>query len=153
MSHTLDRLSVADIDAALALEASATDFPWSRKSLQDSLEGHHIGFCFRGAERLLAFAILSLIKDQSELLNIAVAPKQQGRGLGKALLIESLNTMHADGAETCMLEVRAGNRRAIDLYHGLGFYTVGERPGYYPARSGREDALLMCLPLPCYEEE
>jgi ribosomal-protein-alanine N-acetyltransferase len=53
-------------------------------------------------------------------------------------------------AERLLLEVRAGNQRAIALYQQAGFGEDGCRKGYYPAvkgTTGREDALLMSRPL------
>jgi [ribosomal protein S18]-alanine N-acetyltransferase len=45
------------------------------------------------------------------------------------------------------LEVRPSNAPAISLYHDEGFNEIGRRPRYYPARDGREDALVMALEL------
>jgi ribosomal-protein-alanine N-acetyltransferase len=45
------------------------------------------------------------------------------------------------------LEVRPSNARAIALYHDMGFNEIGRRPNYYPARSGREDALVLAIEL------
>jgi ribosomal-protein-alanine N-acetyltransferase len=47
---------------------------------------------------------------------------------------------YSAGAESAVLEVRAGNKAAISLYHKLGFAEVGKRKAYY---SDGEDALLM----------
>jgi ribosomal-protein-alanine N-acetyltransferase len=41
------------------------------------------------------------------------------------------------------LEVRPSNLSARALYARRGFRQVGVRKGYYPARKGREDALLL----------
>jgi [ribosomal protein S18]-alanine N-acetyltransferase len=45
------------------------------------------------------------------------------------------------------LEVRASNQTAISLYESMGFCEMSIRRGYYPANSGREDAVLMGLAL------
>jgi ribosomal-protein-alanine N-acetyltransferase len=45
------------------------------------------------------------------------------------------------------LEVRPSNPRAVTLYESLGFYDIGRRPNYYPARRGREDAVVMAMEL------
>jgi ribosomal-protein-alanine N-acetyltransferase len=44
--------------------------------------------------------------------------------------------------------VRPSNRSAQALYTRFGFHKAGVRRGYYPARAGREDALVLTLPLP-----
>ncbi|MNR57792.1 ribosomal-protein-alanine N-acetyltransferase [compost metagenome] len=48
---------------------------------------------------------------------------------------------------TLWLEVRASNRAAIALYEDLGFNEVTVRRNYYPSANGREDAIVMALPL------
>ena len=49
------------------------------------------------------------------------------------------------GAERIFLEVRPSNPVAKALYDSLGFNEIGRRPSYYPARGGREDAIVMAL--------
>ena len=45
------------------------------------------------------------------------------------------------------LEVRPSNANAIALYFDEGFNEIGRRPRYYPAKDGREDALVMAMEL------
>ena len=51
------------------------------------------------------------------------------------------------GAQRVFLEVRPSNAAAIALYHAEGFNEIGRRPRYYPAKGGREDALVMAKEL------
>jgi len=51
------------------------------------------------------------------------------------------------GILTLWLEVRASNQQAIALYQFLGFNEVSIRRNYYPTKEGREDAIIMALPL------
>jgi ribosomal-protein-alanine N-acetyltransferase len=46
-----------------------------------------------------------------------------------------------------LLEVRASNTRAAELYKNRGFSVIGYRPGYYQAGEGREDAIVMRMEL------
>ena len=46
-------------------------------------------------------------------------------------------------ADSMFLEVRPSNPRAIKLYRSMWFNEIGTRKGYYPARHGREDAIVM----------
>ena len=50
-------------------------------------------------------------------------------------------------AQTVFLEVRPSNLPALRLYQTAGFCEVGLRRGYYPAATGREDALVMAREL------
>jgi ribosomal-protein-alanine N-acetyltransferase len=45
--------------------------------------------------------------------------------------------------------VRTTNTAAIALYQNSGFVDLAVRRGYYPARDGREDALIMKKELAC----
>jgi ribosomal-protein-alanine N-acetyltransferase len=47
------------------------------------------------------------------------------------------------GAQTMLLEVRESNAAGIALYEQLGFRRIGMRKGYYPAKGGREDAIML----------
>ena len=50
-------------------------------------------------------------------------------------------------AERIFLEVRPSNAHAIRIYDRLGFNEIGKRPNYYPAKRGREDAVVMAMEL------
>jgi mycothiol synthase len=58
---------------------------------------------------------------RGEIYVIAVAPRTQGTGLGRALAIKGLAVMHERGALVGMLFVAADNTPAIALYASLGF--------------------------------
>ena len=84
--------------------------------------------------------------DEMHLLNITVAPRQQGRGHARCMLDALVGHCAARRASTLWLEVRAGNARAQAIYRRYGFVDVGVRKGYYPApQNRREDALVMSL--------
>ena len=46
---------------------------------------------------------------------------------------------------TAVVPLRPSNPVAKELYESLGFMEIGRRPSYYPARGGREDAIVMAL--------
>ncbi|HET9730368.1 MAG TPA: GNAT family N-acetyltransferase [Acidimicrobiia bacterium] len=52
---------------------------------------------------------------------LAVAPAQQGAGLGRALLIDGLIWMRAHGATRALVNTQENNARALDLYTATGF--------------------------------
>ena len=76
-----------------------------------------------------------------------VAGAQQRKGVGWALLDFLCERTREAGARQMFLEVRLSNEVAQALYRRAGFRTIGRRKGYYPGRDGREDALVMRLPL------
>ena len=86
--------------------------------------------------------------DEMHLLNITVAPAQQGQGWGHMMLDAlSLMSRHV-GAQWLWLEVRQSNQRALQVYARYGFKQVSIRKDYYPAgRQQREQAVVMSLKL------
>jgi len=76
-----------------------------------------------------------------------VSPDYQRQGLGRALLEYIISELENRGIATLWLEVRASNQAAIALYESLGFNEATIRRNYYPAKDGREDAIVMALPL------
>lgn len=96
---------------------------------------------------LVGFAEFMQVLDEGHLINIAIAPLWQRRGLGTLLLTGIWNEMRSLGCRHCLLEVRRSNVAAQRLYEGLGFGLDGVRKRYYPAQTNQpaEDALLYSL--------
>jgi len=67
------------------------------------------------------FVLIPLEKTLWELKNIAVAPEWQGKGIGKAILVEAIAAAQALGATA--LEVGTGNSSVgqLALYQKAGF--------------------------------
>jgi ribosomal-protein-alanine N-acetyltransferase len=98
--------------------------------------------------QLIAYFVAMKGVDEMHLLNITVAPVEQGKGFGRRMLDEVSNLSRLHGADRLWLEVRLSNQRARNLYLQYGFRHIGVRKGYYPALHGkREDANVMSLEL------
>ncbi|MGI9295990.1 MAG: ribosomal protein S18-alanine N-acetyltransferase [Pseudomonadales bacterium] len=143
----LRELSQSDLPALLQIETELNAFPWREQNFIDSLHAGHLSRCLIIDGDIAGFVIFSVAASEATLLNISVAARYQGQGLGKQLLESMLELAKIEGAEMCLLEVRQSNILAQGLYHAVGFYEVGRRDNYYPAKKGREDAILMNLPL------
>ena len=141
-------MTVRDLDAVAAVEASAYSFPWTRGNFTDSLASGYLAEVLTGAEEgLVGYFIAMAGVDELHLLNITVAPAWQGLGLGRGMLHAVAQLGRDSGMATLWLEVRHGNERARALYRTLGYAEVGLRHGYYPAAGRREDAVVMSLSL------
>ncbi len=84
--------------------------------------------------------------DEGEILNLAVHPGHERRGLGSALVHRVFGDLEQGGAKRVFLEVRESNAAAQAFYHRLGFRPVGRREGYYT--HPREDALVLVCEIP-----
>jgi [ribosomal protein S18]-alanine N-acetyltransferase len=96
---------------------------------------------------VLAYAVMSMAAGEAHVLNLCVAPAQRRRGLAQFLLRHLTMIARAASVNLVLLEVRRSNAAAQALYAGFGFRPLGERRGYYPARDGREDAVILGLDL------
>jgi ribosomal-protein-alanine N-acetyltransferase len=96
------------------------------------------------AGRIVGYAGLMCIEPIADVQTIAVVPEQEGRGIGSALLRELIRESRLRHAQDVLLEVRADNPRAQQLYLRFGFEQIHVRPRYY--RDG-VDALIMRLRL------
>lgn len=94
---------------------------------------------------IVGYAGLMCIEPISDVQTIAVVPEQEGKGIGSALLTELIVESRRRHAQDVLLEVRADNPRAQQLYRRFGFEQIHVRPRYY--RDG-VDALIMRLQLP-----
>lgn len=144
----LRELVTSDLKRVADIEAAAAVVPWPISQFRSCLsETQHHSFILEDKNKIIGFAIFSLVLDEASLLNIAVSPEWQGRGYGRLLLKNGLQCLESLGAEVCFLEVRVSNSTAQSLYASMGFQVVGGRKAYYPAKHGREDALVMSKPI------
>lgn len=128
----------------MALERRLYTFPWSQGNFQDALRaGYPSWLAVDTRDCILAYGVAMLAVDEAHLLNLAVDPAVQRCGLGMRLLTYLANRMYELGARSLLLEVRPTNVDALRLYRRFGFHDIGLRKGYYPARWGREDAIVM----------
>ncbi|MGP8251022.1 MAG: ribosomal protein S18-alanine N-acetyltransferase [Terracidiphilus sp.] len=145
-------LAESDLPRVLRIAESANEAPrWPRQTFVEMLSGEFLSRRIAlvatdsGSGEALGFAVASLVPPEAELENIAVAREVQRRGIGRLLLSELVQELRHAGIETLLLEVRASNSAAIDLYSSFGFNESGRRSRYYS--SPVEDAVLMTLKL------
>jgi ribosomal-protein-alanine N-acetyltransferase len=101
----------------------------------------------RDGRQLIGYAVLMLAAGEGHLLNLSIAAHAQRRGHGRNLLGNVVGVARSLDAKILFLEVRPTNEVGQRLYTGYGFKQIGVRRGYYPARRGREDALVLALDL------
>ena len=135
--------SAGDISAIVAIQnASSNSAHWSKS---------HYGKALEQAERLiliaeenewgiLGFLVASIVVDEWELENIAVAPDARRRGIGCALMSALIDRARQSNATEIRQEIRESNTAAQKLGLSVGFMQEGRRPSYY--RDPIEDALL-----------
>ncbi len=90
----------------------------------------------REDETVIGFALGRIVRDEAELLLLAVHRSSQGKGVGQLLLDRFGAVAASKGAEQLHLEVREGNH-AVRLYSRNGYREVGRRRNYYNGRDGQ----------------
>jgi len=80
------------------------------------------------------FAIMRFFDDDAHLFLLAVQPKAQGRGIGRALVGWLEKSCRTAGIQRIRLEVRASNLGARRFYEQLDYRFVSQVAGYYERR-------------------
>ncbi len=138
----------ADLREIIAIEQQAYIFAWTENIFRACIRaGYHCRVAQPPHRLIQAYGILSAAAGEAHVLNLCVRRELQGRGLARPLLEHLLEQARAAQAQTVFLEVRPSNLPALRLYQTAGFCEVGLRRGYYPAATGREDALVMAREL------
>ncbi len=135
-------LTLEDLPEIEAIERRAYRTPWSRSMFASEL-AKSSSICLGAVEsdRLVGYVINSRYVDAWHVMNIAVDPDYQRRGIATRLLERLFELTRDDDRRGYTLEVRVSNLEAIRLYEKLGFERRGTRRGYYT--DNREDALVM----------
>jgi ribosomal-protein-alanine N-acetyltransferase len=136
------RLDLVDLGPIERIEQRAYPTPWSRSMFASEL-AKPTSIClgaFEGTE-LVGYVVNSRYVDAWHVMNVAVDPERQRRGVATQLLERLFELTRDDERRGYTLEVRVSNEGAIQLYEQLGFESRGVRRGYYT--DNREDALIM----------
>lgn len=151
LRYKLRPMQMDDLDTIMAIEPYIYSHPWTRGNFSDSLNSGYSAWVLEdssdAAQKIMGYALMMMVLDEAHLLNLSIAKAYQKKGLGRFLLEHMLAIANKHQAEHMFLEVRSSNIAAIALYENLGFNEMSIRRGYYPAASGREDAVLMGLAL------
>lgn len=143
---TLRLLASPDLAQLEALE-QRQERSWSRRQLEEVLQESRVAVLgMELANELVAYAVVARLPFDAELQAMLVAPEWRRHGLGESLLQAVIDQAQQWGSERLLLEVRAGNAAALQLYRRAGFVEEGRRRGYYPPLeqgAGAEDAVLM----------
>jgi ribosomal-protein-alanine N-acetyltransferase len=132
-----------DVDQVLAIERDLYAHPWTLGNFRDSLHAGYSCWVLEHGAELVGYGVVMIGVQEAHLLNVSVRRAWQRRGLGGLLLEHFVDVARQYGAHRMFLEVRPSNAAARALYAAHGFGELTVRRGYYPADTGREDAILM----------
>ncbi|MDJ0793239.1 MAG: ribosomal protein S18-alanine N-acetyltransferase [Woeseiaceae bacterium] len=136
-----------DLPMVSDIERRSYEFPWSHGVFRDCLLAGYQNMVLVREEQVAGYAVLSVAAGEAHILNICVDPAYRARGYGEKLLDELLFRARAAQVRQIFLEVRPSNDTALALYRKKGFHQVANRPAYYQASEGREDAAVLAKKL------
>lgn len=136
-------MTVADVEAVVAVEARAQGSPWPASIFARELDSDwsHPEVVVSDKGDVIGFMVYWSVADEVHLLNVVVDAPWRRRGIGRALVTRLVELSRAAAMRYVTLEVRVSNAPAQQLYRALGFERAGLRRRYY-ADNG-EDALVM----------
>ncbi len=147
-AHTVIRLlQHEDLMHVSDIERRSYDFPWSHGVFRDCLLAGYQCIVLERDGDVAGYAILSVAAGEAHILNLCVEPALRSHGYGERLLDDILFRARTSSVREIFLEVRPSNANALALYKKKGFYQVANRPAYYQADDGREDAAVLAKKL------
>ena len=106
------------------------------------LQGRIVGYIMCKTEYGFSnFKKLGFVK-KGHVVSVAVLHEHRKKGIGKALVEESINGVKSKKCDELYLEVRCSNTEGVRLYENIGFVIKQRLKTYY--RDG-EDAFLMAI--------
>lgn len=133
--------AVADAEAIRAIynlevSESTVTFDLVPRSLDDQIDwltrrsGAHAVLVAEIDDEVVGFASLSPYRDRPAYSttvenSVYVARDRQGRGIGKALLSELLDTARSHGFHAVIARIVGGHEQSIELHRSVGFEEIG----------------------------
>jgi [ribosomal protein S18]-alanine N-acetyltransferase len=140
-------IALTDIPNIAQIESNIHSHPWSEKMFSDCFgpESDALGYSgfvlVTALQKIMAYLVIQIILDECHILTIGVDKLYQKQGLATQLLQHI--SINYPNLHRILLEVRASNQAAIQLYKKLGFQCIAERKNYYVSSDTQtENALI-----------
>lgn len=136
-----------DIEGVMLIENDVVEFPWTASIFSDCIKVGYGCWVVSENNQILGYGLISVSAGEGHILNICISRSQQRKGYGERMMKHLIKEAKRQNCDSVYLEVRVSNLGARELYTKLNFVHVGDRKDYYPAQTGREDALVLSLNL------
>ena len=153
ISISFNRLTSIEIPSVLSIEERNSDYPWTQLQFTTSIENsNNLCYSLSLKGKTIGYLIAMFSIDSADILNIGIDPEFQRKGHGTALLNYLIKELRKRHIGEILLEVRVGNKSAIQFYKKQGFKEISVRKDYYMNnsnnRSQREDGIIMRIEIP-----
>ena len=138
----ITQMNESHVPQIAELEKLCFNDPWSANSIASELD-NRLAFWLVVLEgdQVIGYVGSQTVLGETDMMNIAIHPDHRNRGIATKLIEALIQGLTERGSRSLMLEVRASNEPAKNLYSKMGFETVGVRKNYY--RNPREDAMIL----------
>ncbi|HEY5039532.1 MAG TPA: ribosomal protein S18-alanine N-acetyltransferase [bacterium] len=131
-----------DLPQVVEIEKISLPSPWSKELFEEELK-RDVAYYFVMEEEGEVAGYMGYWEapQEAHIINLAIAPKFRGRGLGGQMIEYCLEFARKRGAGLATLEVRESNEAARKLYEKCDFRVVAIRKKYYS--DNQENAVVM----------
>jgi ribosomal-protein-alanine N-acetyltransferase len=147
VSAMFEAITAQNAQVSFELHRQVQFHPWSKAVFVDCLTPPYFANQLKSAEQIQGYYIGLQVLDEITLMDIAVVPAEQGKGLGRQILRHFIQQCRVRSAVEIWLEVRESNSAAQHLYVNSGFELIEKRKKYYKTETGSESAIIMKLSL------
>ena len=146
LSILIEKMKEEDLDEILAIEKICFPTPWTKGMFLQELS-LDIAFNFvakakkNDTIKVVGYVCFWFFAGETHILNLAVSPEYQSKGIATKLLEYVHNLVIKKGGFVVFLEVRPSNKKALSLYKKMGYKVEGIRKRYY--NDTGEDAIIM----------
>jgi ribosomal-protein-alanine N-acetyltransferase len=136
------------LEQIMQIEKASFPTPWTNGMFLAELtspRAYHFVATRQGSQEniVLSYIFFWMFMKEVHILNLATHPDFRKLGIAFSLLLFVLNFAYKRGAVLYLLEVRADNQDAVNLYRKVGFASWGVRKKYYADTN--EDGIIMGL--------
>ena len=133
---TIRQLSLSETDLDQVVEIETLSFNKFDAYSSDDFRrwlGYTPDLCLAAETdgRITGDMISRILDKKAELASLAILPAYRRRGVGSALLEETIRRVKAYGIDHIDLEVRKTNLAGLRFWKKMGFVLIGEQPGFY----------------------
>lgn len=145
MKIEISKLTHDDLDGIYEVEKDAFPIPWPISSFEEELKNILATYLVAKIDnKIVGYIGMWFVMDECHITNIAVHSEYRKKGIASTLINEMLKLCVEHETTYIMLEVRASNIPAQNLYSKFGFTEEVVRKGYYKNPDNtREDAIVM----------
>ncbi|GBD99622.1 acetyltransferase YpeA [bacterium BMS3Abin07] len=131
-----------DLEAVISIEMYSFTTPWSQTVFYEEMSNPlSILKVAESNGNVVGYICASHIMGEGHILDLAVSILYRRMGIATILIENIIAVLKEYSCSKVCLEVRAGNRAAIEMYRKLEFVESSRSKGYY--RQPREDAVIM----------